>query len=110
MRVDLNVEGNELDPLAQDSNDPSASKEQMVRNRLHSLNRDDQEQGKGRHESSSKQKLKSKDAAFLDNYLTSKLVPTKKSICEGMVFAMERSQSSAAISGRILDQLRSLCT
>lgn len=91
--------------------DPSASTGQVVRNRLHSLNRDDQEQGKGRHESSSsKQKLKSKDAAFLDNYLATKLVPTKKSICEGMVFAMERSQSSAAISGRILDQLRSHCT
>lgn len=73
-----------------------------VRNRLHSLNKDDKD------EELIKQ-LKTKDGLFLDTYIESRLKPTRKSICEGMVFAMERPQYSKAITAKISDAVKDIC-
>ena len=87
-----------------------------MRNRLHSLNRGggdqhDQYAGHSTNKNDpSKQKLKSKDAAFLDSYLTNRLKPTRKSICEGMVFALERPSSSKLVAARIIETMTEVVT
>ena len=86
MRV--NVDQDELDPdIEIDPLNPTKKR------KLHSLNQNEQELGGsgGKHDPSlARVKLKSKDAAFMDSYLDSRLKSTRKSIREGMVFAMER--------------------
>ena len=42
---------------------------------------------------------------FIDTYLEKRLKSTRKSICEGMVFAMEKHQSSKSITDRISDAI-----
>ena len=75
--------------------------EQQLRNRLHSLNKDVQDENL--------KQLKTKDALFFDSYLSSRLRSTKKSICEGMVFAMERPHYSKAISQKIIAAIKDIC-
>ena len=76
--------------------------ERKVRNRLHSLNKDDGEQDYVKS-------LKTKDGLFLDTYIDTRLKSTRKSICEGMVFAMERHHYSQAITAKICDAIKDIC-
>ena len=106
----MRVSSNSVENLGDDGMNPDdgdkLDADGKAKNRLHSLNQKDQKELRKRE--SSKHKLKSKDALWLDQYLNNRLKCTKKSICEGMVFAMERPVSSREISALIIDAMNEL--